>query len=337
MNIDKKDHRILYELDTDSRQTNAEIARKVGLSKQAVGLRLKRLGKAGLMTAMYAVIDISRLGLSAHKNFVRLQNMTLEQEQAMVSALKEHPDVVWLASFDGRFDLCFSVWASDMDDLDKTLRDVERRFGAHFAERQIASIVKGEYFLREYLLGRAESKERRSSFFGAVPTPASLDALDWRILVALGKNARQSARELAKHVGSHPNTVAVRLRKLEKSGVVRHYNIVPNEAVWPWLHYKVLLSYRNATEARERALIEYCRQNTNVVYVVKAVGPWEFELDIEIEDAASFRELLRKLKARFGDIISDYSVLHVYQVHKYNFCPSERTKAFDNKHFKGSV
>ena len=41
--LDAKDRKILYELDINSRHSNSEIAKKVGLSKQVVGFRIKRL------------------------------------------------------------------------------------------------------------------------------------------------------------------------------------------------------------------------------------------------------------------------------------------------------
>ena len=41
--IDLKDRRILYELDVDSRQSFRNIGRKVGLSKDVVASRVKKL------------------------------------------------------------------------------------------------------------------------------------------------------------------------------------------------------------------------------------------------------------------------------------------------------
>ena len=41
--LDLKDRKILYELDINSRQSNSEIAKKTGLSKQVIGLRIKKL------------------------------------------------------------------------------------------------------------------------------------------------------------------------------------------------------------------------------------------------------------------------------------------------------
>ncbi|HLD78390.1 MAG TPA: AsnC family transcriptional regulator, partial [archaeon] len=41
--LDLKDRKILLELDADSRQSNARIAKRTGLSKQVVGFRIARL------------------------------------------------------------------------------------------------------------------------------------------------------------------------------------------------------------------------------------------------------------------------------------------------------
>lgn len=320
--LDLKDRKILYQLDINSRQPNSEIAKKVGLSKQVVGFRIKRLLKERVISSCHTIIDISKLGFTVHKNFLRLQNVDREKEAGLITYLRGDPNVVWIASCDGRFDLAFGTWAKDMDFLDKTLNELNRRFGDYISERQIATIIRGEYFVRDYLIARKESSQFRQAFFGASPEPVKMDKVDWQILLELGKSARLSAVELSRKVGISADAVSDRVKKLEKSGVVRNYNFVPNEAVYPYLHYKVLVGLHNISEARENALVEFCRINPNIVYIVKALGPWEFEIDMEVENAEQFRNIMMEIKTQFKDILKDYSALLIYQVHKYNFCPS---------------
>ncbi len=320
--LDFKDRKILYQLDINSRQSNSEIAKRVGLSKQVVGFRLKRLIKEQVVSFFYSVIDISKLGFTVHKNFLRLQNLSRRKEKELIEFLKTHPNVVWIASCDGMFDLAFGTWAKDMTFLDKTLTELNKKFGNYISERQIATIIKGEYFVRDYLIGKKEPSAYRESFFGAVPSPVKMDMYDWKILLHLGQNSRNTAVDIAREINLSADAVGERIRKLEKSGVIRHYNIVPNESKYPFQHYKVLISFRNITEEKERALREYCRINPNIVYVVKSLGPWEFEIDLEVESAEQFREIIMDVKSKFNDILKDYSALHIYQVHKYNFCPS---------------
>ena len=320
--LDVKDKKILYELDLNSRQPNSEIAKKVGLSKQVVGFRIKRLVKEGTVSWFYTVIDISKLGFTVHKNFLRLQNLDREKEVELIDFLKNHPNVVWVASCDGKYDLAFGTWAKNMAFLDKTLTEVNKKFGAHISERQIATIIHGEYFVRDYLIKNKEPSAFRKSFFGAVSSPAKMDQIDWKILLELGKNSRITAVDIARKIEISADSVGDRIKKLEKSGVVRHYNLVPNESKYPQLHYKVLVGLRNLDEKKEKELIEYCRINPNIVYIVKALGPWEFEIDLEVGSVEEFRRVMMDVKTRFNEIIKDYSALQIYRVHKYNFCPS---------------
>ncbi len=319
--IDLKDKKILYELDVNSRQPNSKIAKKVGLSKQVVGFRIKRLVKEKIISSFHTVIDISKLGFAVHKNFLRLQNLDREKEGELIDYLKNNPNVVWIASCDGKFDLAFGTWARDMEYLDRTLKKLDSKFGEYIAERQIATIIRGFYFIRDYLINK-KKVTHRESFFGAVPTPAKIDDIDWKVLLELGKNARTTAVEIANKIKISADSVSSRIKKLENSGVVKHYNIVPNESKYPYQHYKILIGLRNVSEEREKSLIEYCRINPNIVYIVKSLGPWEFEIDMEVENAEQFREIMMDIKTKFKDIIKDYSALHIYQVHKYNFCPS---------------
>jgi Lrp/AsnC family leucine-responsive transcriptional regulator len=50
-----------------------------------------------------------------------------------------------------------------------------------------------------------------------------LDAVDSRILLTLGRDARLSVAELARLVGLSPPSVSERVRRLEEAGVIRGY------------------------------------------------------------------------------------------------------------------
>ncbi len=320
--LDLKDRKILYHLDINSRQSNSEIAKKVGISKQVVGFRIKRLVKEKIISSFYSVIDISKLGFTVHKNFLRLQNIDSAKEKELIDFLVDNENIVWIASCDGRFDIAFGAWAKDMAFLDKTLAEINKNFENYIAERQIATIIRGEYFVRDYLVNKKEPSSFRESFFGSTPEQVKMDEKDWKILFILGKNSRTNAVEVARELKISADAVAQRIRKLEKSGVIRHYNIVPNESKFPYLHYKVLVGFRNISAEKESSLREFCRIHPNIVYIVKSLGDWEFEIDIEVESNEKFREIMMEIKTKFSDILKDYSALHIYQVHKYNFCPS---------------
>ena len=53
-----------------------------------------------------------------------------------------------------------------------------------------------------------------------------LDELDWRILIELARDSRQSLRSLAKKLKVSISTISSRVRRLEKCGIIKGYTVV---------------------------------------------------------------------------------------------------------------
>ena len=67
--LDNKDRRLLYWLDRNSRSTNKALAKKIGLTQQAIGYRIKRLESMGVIKKHAAFINTLLLGYN-HEKFV---------------------------------------------------------------------------------------------------------------------------------------------------------------------------------------------------------------------------------------------------------------------------
>ncbi|UCB58733.1 MAG: winged helix-turn-helix transcriptional regulator, partial [Thermoplasmatales archaeon] len=82
--LDLKDRKILYELDLNSRQSDSEIGRKVGLNKGMVNYRINRLIEKGIIRNFYTMIDASRLGYLSCRFFMKFQYDDLEKEKEII-------------------------------------------------------------------------------------------------------------------------------------------------------------------------------------------------------------------------------------------------------------
>ncbi|MCX6777676.1 MAG: winged helix-turn-helix transcriptional regulator, partial [Candidatus Micrarchaeota archaeon] len=71
--LDLRDRRILYELDVDARATLLRIAKRVGLSKDAVKYRIGNLVSSGAAKGFIAVIDTARLGYITFGVFLKFR------------------------------------------------------------------------------------------------------------------------------------------------------------------------------------------------------------------------------------------------------------------------
>ncbi|NQZ84865.1 MAG: Lrp/AsnC family transcriptional regulator [Nanoarchaeales archaeon] len=323
MELDLIDKKLLYELDANSRQSKTQLAKKLKISIQLVSFRLNKLNKENVLTSYYTVIDTSKLGLTIHKCFIKLQNInSIEDENKFINYLKNHPNIVWVTSCEGNFDLAFGVWAKDIVDLDITLKEINKKFGNYINQKEISSIIKGQYFIRNYLVSKEMQTSMKESFFGAVPSSNSIDKKDWKILHMLGENSRVKISEIANRIELSMDSTSKRIKKLQNSKIIQHYNIVPNEDVYPYLHYKIFLKTKNFSEKDEDRIYLFSKLQENIVYLVKSVGSWDFEIDVEVENVKQLRDIMMQFKLKFQEVLHDYSTLQILKVYKYNFCPS---------------
>ena len=72
---------ILYQLELNARQPNSEIAKKVGLSKEVVNYRIKRLENERVIKSYYAIIDLSKLGYINFRVYLKLIDATPKKEK----------------------------------------------------------------------------------------------------------------------------------------------------------------------------------------------------------------------------------------------------------------
>jgi Lrp/AsnC family leucine-responsive transcriptional regulator len=122
--LDAQDQKILAELTRNARIPIAELARKVGLSKTPVSLRIRHLEEIGLITGYRAILSPVRLGLT-HVTYVEVsmsdtREAALQQFNAAVRAIAEIEECYMIA---GGFDYLVKVRSRDMADFRRIMAE----------------------------------------------------------------------------------------------------------------------------------------------------------------------------------------------------------------------
>lgn len=120
--LDGPNRKILHELVANARIPITELARKVGLSKTPVALRIKQMEEMGLITGYRAMLSPVRLGLT-HVTYVEARlsdtrQKALEQFNTAVRAIPEVEECYMIA---GGFDYLIKVRSRDMADYRRIL------------------------------------------------------------------------------------------------------------------------------------------------------------------------------------------------------------------------
>lgn len=119
--LDLIDLAVLQELLRDARSSQRSIARAVGMSAPAVGERIARLERAGVITGYRAVIDRNRLGfpVTAYLSVQTLE--TGSKPLRVAAALTEVPEVDQVSVITGPMDLMVHLRVRDHEHLQRTL------------------------------------------------------------------------------------------------------------------------------------------------------------------------------------------------------------------------
>ena len=122
--LDTLDRKILAELTQNARLPTAELARKVGLSKTPVALRIRHLEESGLISGYRAILSPLQLGLT-HVTYVEIsmsdtREAALQQFNAAVRAIPEVEECYMIA---GGFDYLVKVRSRDMADFRRIMAE----------------------------------------------------------------------------------------------------------------------------------------------------------------------------------------------------------------------
>ena len=113
-----------------------------------------------------------------------------------------------------------------------------------------------------------------------------------------------------------PRVIAYRIKELLKKKIILAFSILPNRGILGLDYYKVIIYLRNMAKKREESFIEFCRQQGNILYYIKTLGPWDLELEFEVEDHKQLNRIMDSLRGEFGDVIRNYETLLITQEFK---------------------
>jgi DNA-binding Lrp family transcriptional regulator len=120
--LSERDRQLIALLQDDARQSTAELARRLGVSRSTVQSRLERLERDGII-AGYTV----RLGEDALRSQVAafvLIEVAPKRSAAVTRQLQRRLDVQRLQSVSGNVDLVAEVRADSVAALDATIDDI---------------------------------------------------------------------------------------------------------------------------------------------------------------------------------------------------------------------
>ena len=144
VNLDEKDRAILRLELKNPQMPVADIAREVGMQRDTVLYRLKRLEARGLIMEYHVILDPHALGLASFMMLlVKTAPVPRKQVDAFVQTLVAHPNVTHISRLVGKYDYLVQIAAEDIVAFDAILDEIKTKHHGVISDIDISSVIDG--------------------------------------------------------------------------------------------------------------------------------------------------------------------------------------------------
>ena len=316
-NIDKK---IIYEMEKNARLSYRQVAQKIGSKKEIVAYHFNQLLKDKIINKMMPVFSITKLGIYACKIYLKLHGIDKENEKKLYDFLISNKAVSWIARCTGKWDILIAIYCHDIVEFSIKKNQILSRFSRFIQDYDITLIEDALVFSRDYLIGKSVDY-RKSLVFGGKKESIQIKDYDKDIIRLIRNDARFSITEISEKIGVDSRTVIARIRYLEKKQVLQGYTIFLNLQKIGYKLFKLCL-YLNDYKIKDvDKLISYIKQNPNVIHIIKALGSWELEIEIEYDDIYKTYDYINELKTNFPEMIKRIDLAIIMEEVKWDMFP----------------
>ena len=322
--LDLKDKKILYELDINSRQSFRSIGRKVGLSKDIVASRVKKLVEEGVIFNFFTYIDLSKLGYITIRYYFVLQYATPEIKKKIIEELVKNKYSMFVNTSEGQIDLSAYFGVKNIYEFQKEWEKFYRKYRDYFA-KTVFSIWCFENFYTYFNLLDENANKRTDKDkimkYGGGPK-IEVDELDIKILKILAPNSRISTIEMAQELGATAATITARIKNLEKKGVIKGYKIDISFTKLNLKFYKVDIDLKDYSYINK--INDYMIDNPNVRSQYASLGDAaDLEYEINLKDIDQLHQIMSDLTTRFPESIKNYRYHSSVLRHKHSYLPGD--------------
>ncbi|MFA5796904.1 MAG: Lrp/AsnC family transcriptional regulator [Candidatus Woesearchaeota archaeon] len=320
-NLDIKDKKILTELDFNARQSNNEIGKKAGLSKEVVNYRINRLMREGILVKFYTVINYARLGIIKYKVYLQLSNVTAEKTEEICQYLKSRKTSEWLVRTTGKWDIIVGFLLHNVNELDDEILELTNKYSSFIRTRAITTTLHLVHHLREYLGSKKQYVTKSIVYHTSKDKQEQIDTMDYELLRLLANNARLPITEIARRLKTTARIIQYRMQQLEKKELILGYKCHLDPSAMGKIFCKGIFAISTATQSRLQQLMNYTSSIPESVWPQRVIGNWDFELDIEVENYDSSQAILIDIRNRFSDIIINTEFCITSKEYKFDLFP----------------
>jgi len=302
--LDDMDKSILEELEFNSRQSNAKIAKKLGTNKAFVKYRIDRLQKNGIITDFSYTANQVILGKLSFCVLMQFKDISYPEEEKLISEIRKVKNVQWIHSVTGEWDVIISIIEKNIFSFMEALNKIFVLGKMHVRKYHFYVEHEGWIKTHEYLY----SNPKKSIVRYGLGEEVLLNELEQSVYDILKKEPQISLLDIAKKLDKSYDTIKskhnyllskkILLRCVSKIDIIK-------------LGYKDFLCLFNLSPDAESidSFIIQCRDHPNIIRYAKTLGHFNMILTIQAKNLIEFKKIMGIFKKKFSGIIISSEVI----------------------------
>ena len=289
--LDLKDRKILYQLDINSRQSFSQVGKKVGLHKDVVAHRVKRLQEKGIIVRFNTLIDNLKMGYNCMRFYFNYQYINPEIKKQIIDHFVNFKRTQIVASPEGGIDLCVFMLAKNVSEIHSFWQQTLSKYRDYFAQQIIAPYIGETIYTKSFLL---DDKDNRINLIvkrgGEI---VYYDNLDFQILHLLARNSRIPTIDIAKKLNRTTMTISKRIKRLIELGVILKFHITINWNLIGYRWFKVDLYLKDYNKIHQ--IIKFIEANPHLSYIDKTLGYADLELELIVKNENQLWQIIEEI------------------------------------------
>lgn len=308
-----------------------QLAELCNVSIPTLRKTIETLRARGVLVTRSHYIDHLRLGFTGGRIYISIVDCSTEQRAQIVAFIQQVYFVTYMAQVSAPFDYLIVFMAESFRDVQTLLRELSRSYGVNFRRRVLTITAGYRAYSRKHLCRSID--DLPAFHMDADVPPIDIDETDRQILRALSENECQTHREIARRLAIPHTLVQRRFARLVDQRVILGVFYQFNTWAMGFKLYRILISLRDLRRENFDLMHSIAAEHPHIIRCAETIGPWDFEIDVEVADEAACNRTLEEIGASLGDAVLGTQITEIVRhLHFKSFpFPVQRNVAADRR------
>jgi len=317
--LDLKDRKILYELDLNCRQSNTQIGKKVGLKKDVVAYRIKKMQDEGIIKNFWTAINTFKLGYNVFRLYINFQYVSSDVKKEIIQHFINYENVWAVISVKAEIDFDVIIWIKDIHEFYLFWSRTLDRFEDYFAKYVFSMYVEAFNYKSSYLLNEIENSERLLYRTTCSGKTVEIDEIDYKILNEIAINARIPLIELAEKLGCSSQSINYRIKNLIKHDVIKAFRVNVDLPKLELHKYRLEIYLKD--HKKRNAIWDYLKIKPYCDTLNVAIGWCDLEFEVIVENVDKLSKIMDEIYLKFPKTIKKQTFWIFDEYHKERWLP----------------